>query len=135
MSLGPEASISDEITTPTDDPAAERTAGEAAIAGRSLRQIAWRRFKKDRVALGGGIGPFILGAISDVVAAHSFPATFGVFSDVCPTQEAGTALAAACSKASAAGLRGGLMAPCVSFVLAGTCFLLSARAIREKLED
>src|SRR4051812_20324696 len=55
MSLGPEASISDEITTPTDDPAAERTAGEAAIAGRSLKQIAWRRFKKDRVALGGGI--------------------------------------------------------------------------------
>src|SRR3954452_9752434 len=59
MSLGPEASISDEITTPTDDPAVERGAGEA-IAGRSLRQIAWRRLKKDRVALGGGIVILIL---------------------------------------------------------------------------
>jgi peptide/nickel transport system permease protein len=55
MSLGPEASISDEITTPTDDPAVERGAGDKAIAGRSLKQIAWRRLKKDRVALGGGI--------------------------------------------------------------------------------
>src|SRR5690348_2348044 len=60
MSLGPEASISDEIATPTDDAAVERTAGEAAIAGRSLKQIAWRRLKKDRVAIGGGIVILVL---------------------------------------------------------------------------
>ncbi|WP_030438171.1 ABC transporter permease [Actinoplanes subtropicus] len=60
MSLGPEASISDEITTPTDDAAVERNAGETAIAGRSLKQIAWRRLKKDRVAVGGGIVIIVL---------------------------------------------------------------------------
>src|SRR5689334_17876564 len=54
MSLGPEAPIADETTAPTADAALERTADEA-VAGRSLRQIAWRRLKKDRVALGGGI--------------------------------------------------------------------------------
>ncbi|MBU2663344.1 ABC transporter permease [Actinoplanes bogorensis] len=51
MSLGPEASITDESTAPTAD-AAERP-GEKAIAGRSLKQIAWRRLKKDKVAIAG----------------------------------------------------------------------------------
>jgi peptide/nickel transport system permease protein len=60
MSLGPEASISDEKTTPVADAAQERSPGEAAIAGRSLRQIAWRRLKKDRVAVGGGIVILVL---------------------------------------------------------------------------
>ena len=60
MSLGPEASISDESTPPTADPAAERSVGEKAIAGRSLKQIAWRRLKKDRVAVGGGIVIIVL---------------------------------------------------------------------------
>jgi peptide/nickel transport system permease protein len=55
MSLGPEASITDETTTPTADAAEERDRGEKAIAGRSLKQIAWRRLKKDKVALAGGI--------------------------------------------------------------------------------
>ncbi len=54
MSLGPEASITDESTTPTFDAADERSAGEKAIAGRSLRQIAWRRLKKDKIAMAGG---------------------------------------------------------------------------------
>jgi peptide/nickel transport system permease protein len=60
MSLGPEASISDETSTPTADAAEERSSGEKAIAGRSLRQIAWRRLKKDRVAVGGGIVVIVL---------------------------------------------------------------------------
>jgi peptide/nickel transport system permease protein len=55
MSLGPEASITDETTTPTADAADERNSGEKAIAGRSLKQIAWRRLKKDKVAIAGGI--------------------------------------------------------------------------------
>jgi peptide/nickel transport system permease protein len=54
MTLGPEASISDETTTPTADPADGRAVDETAIAGRSLKQIAWRRLKKDKVALAGG---------------------------------------------------------------------------------
>src|ERR1043166_3788362 len=60
MSLGPEASISDETSTPIADAAQERNAGEKAIAGRSLKQIAWRRLKKDRVAVGGGIVIIVL---------------------------------------------------------------------------
>src|SRR3954452_10584847 len=59
MSLGPEASISDEAA-PTADAAQERNVGEKAIAGRSLKQIAWRRLKRDRVALAGGIVIIIL---------------------------------------------------------------------------
>ncbi|BAL93069.1 putative ABC transporter permease protein [Actinoplanes missouriensis 431] len=53
MSLGPEASIVDETTPPTADAAEVRGPGEKAIAGRSLKQIAWRRLKKDKVAIGG----------------------------------------------------------------------------------
>jgi peptide/nickel transport system permease protein len=60
MSLGPEASITDESTTPTADAAEERDRGEQAIAGRSLKQIAWRRLKKDKVALAGGIVVILL---------------------------------------------------------------------------
>ncbi|GIM95074.1 ABC transporter permease [Paractinoplanes toevensis] len=54
MSLGPETSLHDE-TTPTADAAQVRDPSEKAIAGRSLKQIAWRRLKKDRVAVGGGV--------------------------------------------------------------------------------
>jgi peptide/nickel transport system permease protein len=60
MSLGPEASITDETTTPVADAADERGSGEKAIAGRSLRQIAWRRLKKDKVAIAGAIVVIVL---------------------------------------------------------------------------
>lgn len=60
MSLGPEASISDETTGPAADAAEDREPGEKAIAGRSLRQIAWRRLKRDKVAVGGGIVVIVL---------------------------------------------------------------------------
>ncbi|WP_067509251.1 ABC transporter permease [Actinoplanes sp. TFC3] len=53
MSIGPEASITDERSAPTDDAAAVRGTGDTAIAGRSLKQIAWRRLKRDKVAMGG----------------------------------------------------------------------------------
>ncbi|GGQ43932.1 ABC transporter permease [Couchioplanes azureus] len=54
MSIGPEASITDERSAPTDDPADVRDSGEKAVAGRSLKQIAWRRLKRDKVAMTGG---------------------------------------------------------------------------------
>jgi peptide/nickel transport system permease protein len=60
MSLGPEASISDEMSPPTADAALERSPDEQAVAGRSLRQIAWRRLKKDKVAMAGGIVVIVL---------------------------------------------------------------------------
>lgn len=55
MSIGPEASITDERSAPTDDPADVRDSGEKAVVGRSLKQIAWRRLKRDKVAMAGGI--------------------------------------------------------------------------------
>lgn len=105
------------------------------MAPKHMRATASAVLMLGAVALGGGLGPVILGTISDAVASSSFPADLGVFSEVCRTSDTSSELAAACAKASAHGLRGGLMAPCVGFVIAGTCFLLSARAIREKLED
>jgi peptide/nickel transport system permease protein len=60
MSLGPEASVTDESTTPVADAADVRGTGEKAIAGRSLKQIAWRRLKKDKVAIAGGIVVILL---------------------------------------------------------------------------
>src|ERR1700753_4028702 len=51
MSLGPEASITDESTAPSAD-AGERP-GEKGIDGRAMKQIAWRRLKKDKVAIAG----------------------------------------------------------------------------------
>ncbi|GIE87407.1 ABC transporter permease [Actinoplanes regularis] len=60
MSLGPEASVTDETSAPTADAAEVRGPAEKAIAGRSLKQIAWRRLKKDKVAVGGGIVVLLL---------------------------------------------------------------------------
>jgi peptide/nickel transport system permease protein len=60
MSIGPEASVSDERTTLADDPATGPDSGGTAIAGRSLKQIAWRRLKNDRVAIAGGITVLVL---------------------------------------------------------------------------
>jgi predicted MFS family arabinose efflux permease len=90
------------------------------------------------ICLGSGLGPLILGVISDAVAAASFPAALGAFSETCvggrAADDAVQSIVSACAQASAAGLRGGLMAPCVTFFLAGICFILSGRAIREPLE-
>src|SRR4051812_27721023 len=61
MSLGPEASITEDKAALTADAADERNVGEKVIAGRSLRQIAWRRLKKDKVALAGaGVVIFLI---------------------------------------------------------------------------
>jgi peptide/nickel transport system permease protein len=75
MSLGPEASITDETTTPVADAADERDRGEKVIAGRSLRQIAWRRLKRDKVAIAGGIVVILLVLIA--IAAPLLTKWFG----------------------------------------------------------
>lgn len=109
------------------------------MAPAHLRATAAAVLMLGAVAIGGGMGPIVLGAISDVVATAHFPEALGSFSQICPGGRAVTgasaALANACSSASAAGLRGGLMAPCFSFFLASGFFLLSARTIRVKLVD
>lgn len=89
------------------------------------------------VVLGAGMGPLIVGAISDVVAAGMFPERLGSFSAMCPGDRplaGGTAeLASACAAASADGLRGGLMVPSASFFLASIFFLWSALSVRRPL--
>jgi peptide/nickel transport system permease protein len=67
MVLGPEASISDG-TAPGADPAGGGLVAEKAIAGRSLKQIAWRRLKRDRVAIAGAITVIVL-----IVVAFAAP--------------------------------------------------------------
>ena len=47
------SSALEEPISPIDDPAV-LLAGEKDIEGRSLGQIAWRRLKRDKVALAGG---------------------------------------------------------------------------------
>lgn len=109
------------------------------MAPRNMRATASAVLMLGAVAIGGGTGPIILGTISDIVAAHAFPDALGAFAATCPGGKAvagsSAELMAACARASAAGLRGGLMAPCASFFIAAACFFLSARAIRTKLED
>jgi len=75
MSIGPEASITDKRSAPTDDPADVRSPDEKAIAGRSLRQIAWRRLKQDRVAMAGGVVVVFLAFIA--LVAPVLTALFG----------------------------------------------------------
>jgi peptide/nickel transport system permease protein len=40
------------------------SSGEEAIQGRSLRQIAWRRLKHDKVAMAGGVGIIIIALVA-----------------------------------------------------------------------
>jgi peptide/nickel transport system permease protein len=67
MVSGPGASLSEESTHDVADPAEGGVNGTTgkAIEGRSLRQIAWRRFKRDKVAVTGGgfVGFLVLIAI------------------------------------------------------------------------
>jgi predicted MFS family arabinose efflux permease len=91
------------------------------------------------IVLGTGCGPLIVGVVSDLAAARAFPDTLGSFSAVCPGGKAPAGSAAllidACSTASAAGLRGGLMAACLAYALAAPCFLMSALTIQTPLQD
>lgn len=90
------------------------------------------------ICLGSGLGPIILGVTSDLVASAAFPDSLGAFSQICvggrAAEGASSELVNACARASAAGLRGGLMAPCITFFLAGSCFILCGRAISKPLE-
>jgi hypothetical protein len=63
----------------------------------------------------------------------------GTFSEVCPggrpLPHAAEALTQACRQASAAGLRGGLVAPCIAYMVAMFFFFLSGRSMRARLDD
>jgi len=53
MVVGPSAPVSDQV--PAGEEPAEAAAPGKAIEGRSLGQIAWRRLKRDRAAMGGAV--------------------------------------------------------------------------------
>jgi peptide/nickel transport system permease protein len=53
MVVGPTAPVSDQV--PAGEEPAEAAALGKAIEGRSLGQIAWRRLKRDRAAMGGAV--------------------------------------------------------------------------------
>jgi peptide/nickel transport system permease protein len=53
MSIGPSTPVSDQV--PVGAEPAEAVAAGKAIEGRSLGQIAWRRLRRDRVAIGGAV--------------------------------------------------------------------------------
>ena len=66
MAIPPMGSISEEATTHVAEDPAEGGEGSTgkAIEGRSLRQIAWSRLKRDRVAMAGGIVILVLIAVA-----------------------------------------------------------------------
>lgn len=90
------------------------------------------------IALGTGMGPMIVGLVSDHVAALSLAPSLGAYEVVCPGGKplatASAEMGLACAQASAAGMRAGLLAACLAYAAAAPCFLLSARAIREPLQ-
>jgi peptide/nickel transport system permease protein len=56
MVIGPEPTMHGETSPPfAEDPAEGADVETKAIEGRSLWQIAWRRLKRDRVAMAGGV--------------------------------------------------------------------------------
>lgn len=89
------------------------------------------------IALGTGMGPMIVGLVSDSVAASSFAPSLGPYSVSCPGGKplamASADLGEACAQASAAGMRAGLLAACLAYAAAAPCFLMSARAVRDPL--
>ena len=90
------------------------------------------------IVLGTGMGPLIVGVISDVVAAGHFPDTLGAYATTCPGGRplpgAAEGMAAACKAASAAGVRAGLLSACATYALAAPCFLMAALTIRAPLQ-
>ncbi len=53
MVVGPNMAVSDQV--PIGEDPAEVAGPAKAIQGRSLGQIAWRRLKRDKAAIGGGV--------------------------------------------------------------------------------
>jgi hypothetical protein len=86
--------------------------------------------------VGIGLGPTIVGFLSSHFAARAF--TLGAFQAACPGETAPVgashALAAACSAASAAGIRHALMVMSLFGLWAALHYFLAARSLRRDLE-
>lgn len=85
--------------------------------------------------VGIGLGPTIVGLLSDVYAHHAF---VGDFSAACPgggaPAGAATALAARCFEASRAGIVHAIATMSVAFAWAAVHYLLAARTLRQDLD-
>jgi predicted MFS family arabinose efflux permease len=85
--------------------------------------------------LGYGVGPTLLGLISDGLARHEF--TVGDYVSMCPggaaRSGAAVALASACHAAAAAGIRGAMIVMSCLFFWAALHFWLAARTVRSDL--
>ena len=84
---------------------------------------------------GGGLGPTLLGMVSDALAQHAFG--LGHFAAMCPggvaPHGAAPALAQACRLASASGLQQAILISSAFFGWGALHFLLAARTIRRDL--
>jgi hypothetical protein len=89
------------------------------------------------IVLGTGVGPILVGMVSEFFASRHFPDALGSFAQLCPggraPADAAHGLDMACRSASAAGLKAGMFVPCGCFLLAGIFFVLTARAIKEEI--
>lgn len=85
--------------------------------------------------LGTGLGPSVLGVVSDFFAGRAFAG--GDFSTSCPGGRAAAgavaALDASCREASMLGLRHALMAILIFFIWAAVHFLCAAKSLRQEL--
>jgi hypothetical protein len=86
--------------------------------------------------VGIGLGPTLVGFLSDAYAAHSF--ALGSYASLCPKglppPGAAADVVTACRDASAAGLRHALMTTALIAVWASIHYLLAAREVRADLE-
>jgi predicted MFS family arabinose efflux permease len=86
--------------------------------------------------VGGGLGPLVIGFLSDQFATHAF--TLGDFAAACPggaaTAGAAPELATACTLASAVGVRDAIIVAAFLYLWAGLHYLLAGRTIRRDLE-
>ncbi len=92
--------------------------------------------------IGLGLGPTVVGLLSDAFAGHVFQssamAAQGSFHALCPggrpAADAVAALAPACHKASATGVRWAIVIGAVVYVWAAAHYALAARTLRRDLE-
>lgn len=86
--------------------------------------------------IGAGLGPFLTGAVMDLVNTHLFQSQFsGDFLTACPGGKAATAdLADACRTTLAEGARYSLMVMVSLLVLPGALFLLAGRWVERDLD-
>jgi len=105
------------------------------LAGPRMRALAAAIFALASGVLGAGLGPTVLGVVSDYFAAHAFHV--GAFIQSCPGGRAAVgasrALDAACRAASTQGLRHALIWVQVVYVWAAIHYLLAARTLRQDL--